>query len=905
MNAWLTLTTIHLKLTLRDRQALFWNYLFPLFFLFVFLSIFGRGGPRSTGIMTAGLLCISTMAVGFFGLNIGLVTARERNILRRYRLAPIHPWLILSSEVATNFLTALSSLIIQLMLAKTVYRLKIAGSLWALLVMLSVGVLAFLALGLIIASVAENTKVAPVMANLLFFPLMFLGGAAIPLEMLPPLMQKISRWLPSTYLVDGLRRIIVDGVGLSANLGNLIVLGLTFGVALIIATQLFRWEPAEPLPWSKKALATTVILVFALAALWRGGEISAERSPVLVIRGGRVIDGTGRAPIDNAVVIIEGEKIKAVLGEREATIPDGARAIAARGKTILPGLIDVHVHLGGSAGAATSPEEYTPARELHDLKAYLFSGVTTIKSLGDMEERILDLRAREWAGDLLAPRLFAVGKVFTAPGGHPVSTIFAGAPDFVVDAAVFQVKTEEQARAGVRALAADGVDGIKAIYDGGTPERPLPKLDRSLLAAIIDEAHKTGLRVSVHCGTGQDVREAVLAGADGIEHADQEDLDDETIALMAERGVFYSPTLAVFEALLNLAKGLRPADDPLVRACVLPTILTGLTASSSPMLRRLREHPRAVIQLEHRLQAAKMNVRRARAAGVKIVTGTDAGNPGTFHGPALHRELALLVEAGLTPLETIIAATRQAADYLGAGDRLGTIEPGKLADIVILDGDPLKDISATERIWKVIRGGRVIDRQRLFAEHAVAEASPTAPPSGPLVEDFEDGDTISRWGGRWTAVDDRVAGGSSHAQIDIVPAGAHGSRHALKISGRVTTRFTWGPFAGAALSLSRDPQSTVDVSAYRGIQFYVRGDGKTYRMLVHIAAVKDYDAFFASFTAGNEWRLVRIPFSELRQQGFGRRVEWNARQVKSIAFFTSGAPHEAFELYLDDIAFYK
>jgi ABC-2 type transport system permease protein len=214
-----------------------------------------------------GLLTISTMGAGFFGLSIGLVTARERGILRRYRLAPIHPWLVITSALVSNFLVAFSSLLFQLALAKAVYGLTLVGSWWAFMIMVSVGVLAFLALGFIIAAVAENTKVAPVLGNILFFPLMFLGGAAIPMAFLPPTIRKIGQMLPSSYMVNGLTRIVVNGEGLSAVVRSLIVLAVTAVVALVLASKLFRWESSERLSPARKAWAAAIILIFVVAAL--------------------------------------------------------------------------------------------------------------------------------------------------------------------------------------------------------------------------------------------------------------------------------------------------------------------------------------------------------------------------------------------------------------------------------------------------------------------------------------------------------------------------------------------------------------------------------------------------------------------------------------------------------------
>lgn len=269
MKAWMNNALMSLKLTLRDRQALFWTYVFPVFFLFLFAAIFARGNDKALGGLMSGLLTISAMSAGFFGLSIGLVMARERGILRRYQLTPLNPWVVISSEVAANFVLLLSTLLLQLLVAKIFYRLTIEGSIISLVVTLGLGACAFLSLGFVIASVAENVKSAQISANLLFFPLMFLGGAAFPIHLLPPVMRKLSWLFPTRYLVEGLQRIIVDGDGLGAILINLAVLGLTIVAASIIAAKLFRWDAREPLPAAKKAWVAVVCLIFILAALWQ------------------------------------------------------------------------------------------------------------------------------------------------------------------------------------------------------------------------------------------------------------------------------------------------------------------------------------------------------------------------------------------------------------------------------------------------------------------------------------------------------------------------------------------------------------------------------------------------------------------------------------------------------------
>ncbi len=265
--AWLSNTTMNLKLTFRDRQAIFWTYIFPLFFLFLFATVFSGGKPERLPPLMAGLLCISAMSAGFFGLSIGLVTMRERGILRRYRLTPIKSWMIISSELAASYVVLLTTIGLQLAIAATYYRMKINGNPAVLLIAVSIGALAFLAIGFIITSIADNSKSAQVMSNILFFPLMFLGGAAFPLEFLPPAVRSISRLLPSRYMVESLRRVIIEGQGLRAIAPALAVLGVTFVIAIFVAAKLFRWESREPMPLKQKAWAGAVVAVFAFAAL--------------------------------------------------------------------------------------------------------------------------------------------------------------------------------------------------------------------------------------------------------------------------------------------------------------------------------------------------------------------------------------------------------------------------------------------------------------------------------------------------------------------------------------------------------------------------------------------------------------------------------------------------------------
>jgi ABC-2 type transport system permease protein len=267
LNAWINNTRMGLKLTFRDRQAIFWTYAFPLFFLFLFAGIFARGQAEMVLLMLPGLLCISAMSTGLMGIGVVVPAMRERGVLRRYHLAPISPWMIITSGIASSLLISLSTLLMQIALAKVVYRIEIAGGVFATLVILIAGALAFFSLGYVVASVSDNVRSAQVLCNLLFFPLMFLGGAAFPLQFLPPKLQALARFLPTSYMVDSLNRVMREGAGLGANLKNLFVLLSSCAVSMVIAAKLFRWETNEKMPLKRKAWAAVVLAIFAGAAL--------------------------------------------------------------------------------------------------------------------------------------------------------------------------------------------------------------------------------------------------------------------------------------------------------------------------------------------------------------------------------------------------------------------------------------------------------------------------------------------------------------------------------------------------------------------------------------------------------------------------------------------------------------
>jgi enamidase len=348
----------------------------------------------------------------------------------------------------------------------------------------------------------------------------------------------------------------------------------------------------------------------------------------------------------------------------------------------LPGLIDCHLHLGGLT--VDQPGKAIGKVSVKDMASFFWDylrnyahrrllaieyGVTTIRSAGDHYPHIIGLRDKIAAGKLSGPRIFAPGPSITAPGGHPAGTIYKG-NRYIIENAVRQIANVNSAREEVRRLAEGGVDCIKAIYSDIDPmdiTHKVPRLSLDVLEALSDEAHHHNLRLMVHTGSPKETMDAVKAGANSIEHgilpgADSAEFEDELVKMMLDKGTFFVPTLAIAWAYKE----------------AYPTVFSGL----------------------------KTTVKKLHSAGVKIAAGTDSGTPGVVIGKGLHKELELMIEAGISPMEAIMAGTRNAADNLGRASELGTIEPGKLADIIAVSGDPLKDIGNMREIKLVIKDGK-------------------------------------------------------------------------------------------------------------------------------------------------------------------------------------------------------
>jgi imidazolonepropionase-like amidohydrolase len=549
-----------------------------------------------------------------------------------------------------------------------------------------------------------------------------------------------------------------------------------------------------------------------------------------VISNVRIFDGTHVMP--KGQVWVHNGKIKAVAEDVKA--PAGVRVVNGEGDTLLPGLIDAHTHAFGNA-----------------LKEALVFGVTTELDMFTSHEYAAQIKREQSEGkDLDLADLRSAGTLVTAPHGHGTEY---GMP-------IPTISSPDQAQDFVDARIAEGSDYIKIIYDDGkTYGLTIPTISKETMAAVIAAAHKRGKLAVVHIGSLQDARTAIQAGADGLAHLFVDAPPDAEFAeLVAQHHAFVVPTLSVLASVSGAPSGKPLANDPQLQPYLSQDTFKNLST---------------LFPKSHGSFAnAQETIRQLKARHVPVLAGTDAPNPGTAHGASIHGELALLVGAGLTPVEALAAATSVPTHAFHLEDR-GEIAPGKRADLLLVKGDPTTDILATRNIVGVWKSGVADDRESYRAaiekeKKAVAEVKQAPAPVGSesgLISDFDEGTTpTAKFGSGWTISTDSIRGGRSTAQMKIVEGGAENSKGTLQIDGTIVENaIAW---AGAIFFPGPAPMTAVNLSSKKAITFWTKGDGRSYRVMVYSQS-NGYIPQMQSFETGPEWKKVTMPLSAFATDG--------------------------------------
>jgi imidazolonepropionase-like amidohydrolase len=448
------------------------------------------------------------------------------------------------------------------------------------------------------------------------------------------------------------------------------------------------------------------VFVLGLAALFLvpTGSLAqpAPDSNRLLLTDARLVDPKAQT-IERGALRIEGERIAAVLDDAPSDF-DG-RVLDLDGKWVLPGLIDAHVHSWGNAGPTFRQRQMLQTSGT--AKMMLYSGVTAFLDLFSPEDHIFDLRNRQRSNGVLGADIYAAGPILTCPDGHGTEY---GVPTRTVTA-------PDDARQTVDSLAIRDPDVVKLVYHPYRTDRH-PSMDRATMTTIIDAAHRHDLRTVVHIETWRGAHETIVAGADAITHTPSSPLPDTTLAAMQERGTTWIPTLAVHTELLHWTRHPDELDNDLLQA-VADSALLAAYRDTSELPDQIRAWTNR--QAEHRAMRLDA-VKKGADAGVPILSGTDAGNPGLFQGYSLHRELSLLAQAGLSNWNVLAAATTRPGHFLDAPFGL---RPGDRANLLVLGASPIADIRHTQDVHEVIYRGRVVDRPSLLDEATMS--TPTVP----------------------------------------------------------------------------------------------------------------------------------------------------------------------------------
>jgi len=564
---------------------------------------------------------------------------------------------------------------------------------------------------------------------------------------------------------------------------------------------------------------TTLKYLLLCAGLAAGSQALAAAT---LVQNVRVFDG--EAVHERRSVLFDGATIKSA--DYRGAAPQGAHIVDGAGRTLLPGLIDSHVHafryldLPLLFGVTTQVDMFTGVQVMQDMRAAMAAGKNTQRA--DM---------------------FSAGTLATAKGGH--GTQFG--------MAIPTLATPAEAQGFVDARIAEGSHFIKIVLESGHGAQRMATLDLPTVKALIEAAHRRGKLAVVHVSTPENARAALDAGADGLVHLFVGSAisagDAAALAKLAgARRAFVVPT---FSALESMA-GVKP--DELLADPALASLLD--KEQALPLKASYGQSPMPAL-----LAAPKAVTAALRRAGVPVLAGTDAGNPGTQYGVSMHHELAALVAAGLTPGEALAAATSAPARLFRLGQR-GRIADGYKADLLLVEGNPLADIAATRRIVEVWKDGesaaplRERQRARVAQENTAPGLAPVRLPPDGRISLFGKDKLASPFGKGWGASYDSMMGGKSSATLQVVPG--EGGQEAVAVSAKIVPGFPY-PWAGLYFAPGAQQMQPANLSAAKELRFRVRGDGGRYTVSMLSQGVTIPAT--VPFTAGAQWQEVIVPLT--------------------------------------------
>jgi imidazolonepropionase-like amidohydrolase len=449
----------------------------------------------------------------------------------------------------------------------------------------------------------------------------------------------------------------------------------------------------------RRLLVPALIAVAVLSVVTLSGrQAPAPGVPgTVVLTKFTLIDGNGGAPLRDAALVVQDGRIAFVGPSSQLKAPAGAAVQDLSGKFVLPGLIDLHVHVAESDGAVQDPKRtFTRENVEKDLRLYASYGVTSVLSMGSDQPLVYQIREEQRRTRPSMTRFFTAGRGFTVLEGFPTNKgNIPGVP--------YEVTEPKQAAAFVDELATHNPDVVKIWVDdrfGDFKKTPI-----NLSTAIIDEAHKHKLKVAAHVFYLDDAKKLAAAGLNAFAHSVRDKhVDDELIGLMKQHGTWQIATLTRDSTPFEFEHPEPFLNDPFFMRAAQPLWIANL---KSPAFLKAMVADKHWSEYPGLLANSKWNLKRMADAGIRYGFGTDAGVPGRVPAYLAHEELVLMRDAGLTPMQIIVAATKSSAEFLGARD-LGTVERGKWADLLVLSADPLADVRNSRKIDAVYVAGNKV-----------------------------------------------------------------------------------------------------------------------------------------------------------------------------------------------------
>jgi imidazolonepropionase-like amidohydrolase len=452
-------------------------------------------------------------------------------------------------------------------------------------------------------------------------------------------------------------------------------------------------------PWIAFSLPVLVTVLMAAPV-----TPQSSRNGAVLYDGARLIVGDGSSPIESGAFLVQNGRITAIGPRASVTAPKGAQHVDLSGKTVMPAMINVHVHIGYEGYTSWGAQNYTPQNVLDHLQREAFYGVSVTQSVGSSPtDASIQFQRDQNAGKFPPASRFFFMPGMAPPNGGPDAVLIKGTKALH---AIYEISTPGEARVAVRGMAGKNLKNVKIWVDdrGGT----YPKMSPEVYTAVIDEAHKHGMKVHAHATTLADQKAVVRAGVDVLLHTvGGQKIDEELVSLLKEKKPYWIP-------LIGLGDKTDVCDnDPFVTQTLPPKLVAAIQATTvvRPLEPTCGQLPPNAATREENL---RNNFPQMIAAGARLVLGTDAGvSSGYTFGSAEYHEIGRWVQFGLTPSQAVVAATSRAAEVMGLTDT-GTLAPGKRADFIVLDSNPLDDLRNGRRISSVYLRGVKLDRDGLL-----------------------------------------------------------------------------------------------------------------------------------------------------------------------------------------------